>query len=64
MVKVGVIIFCSVWFGFYKKNNRTEPKPVQTDRFGFLGKNRFKTVLAWFFPVWLGFFKILIGFFS
>jgi hypothetical protein len=55
MVKVGVIIFCSVRFGFYKKNNRTEPKPVQTDRFGFLGKHRLKTVLARFFPVWVRF---------
>jgi hypothetical protein len=29
-----------------------KPKPVQTDRFGFLDKNRFKPVWLGFFPVW------------
>jgi len=57
------------WFGFLGQ------KPVQTDRFrfGFLGKKpvqtglalffRFGSVLAWFFPVWLGFFA-LVRFFA
>jgi hypothetical protein len=61
----GMIIFCSVRFGFYKKEvikpifffkTETEPKPVQTNQFWFFrtktGSNRFGSV---FFPVWVWF---------
>jgi len=51
------IIFCSAWF--YIKNTKsvkkTEPKPVQTDRFGF-GYFRKKLVQTVRFG-WLGFFR-------
>jgi hypothetical protein len=51
-----VIIFGSVWFGFYQKNN-------QTDFFLKKNRNRFKSTgfgSVWFFeqkPVLLGFFR-------
>jgi len=63
-----VFIFDSVWFllkkiiklnSFFKKT-KTEPKPVQTDRFrfSFLEQKPVQTGLARFFPVWLGFFGL------
>ena len=67
-----VIIFGSVRFllkknnytDFFIKKTKTEPKPVQTDRFWFglffrtkTGSNQFGTV----FSVWLGFFRSGFG---
>jgi hypothetical protein len=56
---------------FIKKSNQTEKKikkktkigsnrPVLV-RFGFLGQKLVQTGLAWFFPVWLGFFQFWFG---
>jgi len=66
-----VCIFGSVWF-LSKKSNQTEffflkkPKPVQNDqfRFGFLEQKPVQTGLAQFFPVWLGFDSVWLGFFG
>ena len=59
--------------GFFKKN-KTEPEPVQTDRFQFiiLEQKQVQTGLAgfsglarfFFFSVWLGFFLVWLVFFS
>jgi len=74
----------SVQFNFYKKKkvtkpvffkkNKTEPEPVQTDRFQFiiLEQKQVQTGLAgfsglarfFFFSVWLGFFLVWLVFFS
>jgi hypothetical protein len=69
---VGVIIFCSVRFLlkksnqtiFFKKKTKTEPKPVQTDRFrfGFFGQKPVQTGLVWFF--WFGSVFFRFGFSS
>jgi hypothetical protein len=69
-VRVGVIIFSSVWFLSKKVTNpkyffKKKPKPAQTDwfRFGSLGQKPVQTGLARFFSLtqfWLSFFPISI----
>jgi hypothetical protein len=49
---------------FLKKKTETEPEPVQTDRFWFLGQKPVQTGLAWFFLVFFCLGSARFGFFG